>query len=737
MAMDQNAHQQHEGGVAQGSPTFGSVHAYNSKVTQIGNIYARTVKLDANTLNNAGAALEEGFSNVTLQLVSSFVERPALHAALKSQLHDPLQEPARRSRVVVVQGLGGAGKTQLILNYIEEFRSDYFGVFWIDAEQRLSVEREFAQIYRLLFLSPVSAEQNLPCMGDIILRVKNRFSQGPQRWLWVFDSADSIEDPKDPNFLDITTFIPSAPSVHVLVTTRSSTAPRMTSLKAVEVREMEQGEALDLFWNCSGLVQAEATSEHLKAAESIVKELGCLALAINLAGSYISATPRVSSNLALYLLEYRERRRFLLAQKPNKLVHQYGESVLTTWETSFEAMRCRSSLACNLLALLAFLDPEDIYLDLFNMALNWDSRQGGEEVDLLGEWWGMISPGVPLNTYDIEAAFAVLESFSLVRRGQIQCSYSMHKLVHAWGYDRLDLAEQLAFGISAIFFLGAAITYCTPEPTGKLRLVRHLMANFTVASSMLFEGLEDEIYLIFLRQLQQSARFLDSIGRWTEEGYIETFGLKQCVRILGEEHPETISVMSNLAKTLGHQGKLEEAASMKKEVLEKRKRILGEEHPDTISAVGNLAVTLGAQGKLEEAVSMINKVLEKRKRILGEEHPETISAMGRLASMLGRQGKLEEAASMKKEVLEKRKRILGEEHHGTISALGNLANTLGAQGKLEEAVPMMKEVLEKRKRILGEEHPDTVTARHSLMILNLMNARGQENKVVLWCSIKI
>jgi hypothetical protein len=40
-------------------------------------------------------------------------------------------------------------------------------------------------------------------------------------------------------------------------------------------------------------------------------------------------------------------------------------------------------------------------------------------------------------------------------------------------------------------------------------------------------------------------------------------------RILCEEHPDTISAMNNLASTLGDQGQLDEAAKMKKEVLER------------------------------------------------------------------------------------------------------------------------------------------------------------------------
>jgi len=72
--------------------------------------------------------------------------------------------------------------------------------------------------------------------------------------------------------------------------------------------------------------------------------------------------------------------------------------------------------------------------------------------------------------------------------------------------------------------------------------------------------------------------------------------------------------MSNLASTLGDQGKLDEAAAMKREVLEKRQRILGDEHPDTVSAMNNLASTLGDQGKLDEAVESYRKQQAKRRR---------------------------------------------------------------------------------------------------------------------------
>ena len=86
---------------------------------------------------------------------------------------------------------------------------------------------------------------------------------------------------------------------------------------------------------------------------------------------------------------------------------------------------------------------------------------------------------------------------------------------------------------------------------------------------------------------------------------------------------------------------------MKQDVLEKRTRILGPDHPDTISAMGNLAITLCDQGQLDKAASMQQDVLEKMRRIRGDEHPHTITARNNLSIMLRILGKDGEAVSTK------------------------------------------------------------------------------------------
>ena len=138
----------------------------------------------------------------------------------------------------------------------------------------------------------------------------------------------------------------------------------MTNLEAVEVGEMTPVEAVELFRKSAKISHTDQDIE--KEVTSIIEELGCLALAITLAGSYVATTPRLSYDIRQYLSEYRTQRKRLLGHKPTRYIHQYGESVLSTWETSFHAITAQSLIASRLLSLLAFLNFNDIWLGLFN-----------------------------------------------------------------------------------------------------------------------------------------------------------------------------------------------------------------------------------------------------------------------------------------------------------------------------------------------------------------------------------
>jgi late competence protein required for DNA uptake (superfamily II DNA/RNA helicase) len=65
------------------------------------------------------------------------VPRSSLH----DQIHAQLARDAADSstKTLVVWGLGGAGKTQLVLDYVQQHRAEYKATFWIACTRRCSV----------------------------------------------------------------------------------------------------------------------------------------------------------------------------------------------------------------------------------------------------------------------------------------------------------------------------------------------------------------------------------------------------------------------------------------------------------------------------------------------------------------------------------------------------------------------------------------------------------------------
>ncbi|QLI70555.1 uncharacterized protein G6M90_00g069140 [Metarhizium brunneum] len=162
-----------------------------------------------------------------------------------------------------------------------------------------------------------------------------------------------------------------------------------------------------------------------------------------------------------------------------------------------------------------------------------------------------------------------------------QTSYSIHRLVHAWGYDRLQGDERVQrFWYAASQLLNNYLKVIGDRkagPASKLRVVSHLVDN--VQSFRRVSTVFDRDQVGLLEAVESFGIFFEEIGRWNEAALSQNEVLEKRQRILGDEHPDTILAMSNLAIMLGDQGKLDEAVLMKRKVLEKRKRILGRSIP--------------------------------------------------------------------------------------------------------------------------------------------------------------
>ena len=52
-----------------------------------------------------------------------------------------------------------------------------------------------------------------------------------------------------------------------------------------------------------------------------------------------------------------------------------------------------------------------------------------------------------------------------------------------------------------------------------------------------------------------------------------------------------------------------------------QERVLGPDHPDTLTARNNLAIAYRGAGRPDEAISLHEQALAARERVLGPDHP--------------------------------------------------------------------------------------------------------------------
>jgi hypothetical protein len=140
--------------------------------------------------------------------------------------------------------------------------------------------------------------------------------------------------------------------------------------------------------------------------------------------------------------------------------------------------------------------------------------------------------------------------------------------------------------------------------------------------------------------------------------------------------------MIGLALLWGHSGKSAEGGVLLGKALEVSRRVLGEEHPTTLSAMNIQAVG-------NQDLPMLVKVLEVSRRVLGEGHRQTLANMNNLACFYRDHGKLVEAEPLLVKALEVSRRVQGEEHRDTLLVMRNLGKLYLTQGKLAQAEPLL------------------------------------------------
>jgi tetratricopeptide (TPR) repeat protein len=125
-----------------------------------------------------------------------------------------------------------------------------------------------------------------------------------------------------------------------------------------------------------------------------------------------------------------------------------------------------------------------------------------------------------------------------------------------------------------------------------------------------------------------------------------------------------------------------------------QERVLGPDHPDTLTARNNLAADYQQVGRTDEAITLQEQNLADFERILGPDHPDTLTTRNSLATAYRAAGRTDEAITLQEQNLADRERILGPDHPDTLHSRHNLANAYRSAGRATEVT------------VLNPEQPD-------------------------------
>lgn len=624
-------------------------------------------------------------------------KRDAKHFVGRTELMDSLEHGFEDLNRLALVGLGGVGKSQIAIEYayrLAELDPDLW-VFWVHVNSRSRFKQSYADIARKVQLPKIEHPEH-----DALQEVTDWLNdESHGRWLLVLDNCDDLDVIKnieqgltgssafggieEKPLID---YVPNATHGKILATCRSrNVAMEMTCSEPealIPVSEMSADEALSLLR--SKLPKDKSSDvDHLALAE----ELGCIPLALKQAAAYISLG-RGHMTMLKYLQLFRESE----ASQTKLLMKDFNDatrdrelknSIILTWEISFDQIRTSNPAAADLLALMSSFDRQVIPRCLLC-----------EEDD----------------DVDFEDQISLLMNYSLVIENSDEDNYNMHRLVQLTTQSWLVTEkQQMHWWEEAL----TTLTKVFPEDDyDNWRLCQTLLPhaqlvagrNFTSSSSV--ELLSDLFRKVGIYDMGQG-RYEAAHQRLTSSHEIRR-------RVFGEQHRLTLESLNALGGVLEREGHWQQAETTHRKTFEIRQQLYGKSDVQTLEAENSLSLDLIDEGKYVEAEALLRQALESEES-LNEENPVRLTSMTHLGLVAEKQGHFAEAVDTYRSMLKVQDRCYSQEHPATLETLNHLGRTLSELGLLTEAATILTRAYQSKSEVLGPEHPKTLNALSALI----------------------
>ncbi|KAJ7875955.1 P-loop containing nucleoside triphosphate hydrolase protein [Mycena leptocephala] len=420
--------------------------------------------------------------------------------AILDKMHEFFDQDIGKQHIYVLHGLGGAGKTQIALKFIND-SSLFADIFFLDASTTATIDTGLKSIATL---------KNIGSSSQDALKwlVTNQ-----EDWLLFYDNAD---DPK----IDLNRFIPQCNHGNIIITTRN---PALRSYAGAHfaVSDMEQSDAVELLLK-------SASQEIVLANQEIAAkiELCCLPLAIVQAGAFILQSGALGSYLDIYM----KNRAQLLREKPAQSHDSYAWTVYTTWQMSFDKL---SPLAAMFLQLCSFLHWDGISEEIFSRAVRYEFQlaiPSREELQRPLEFLAQfLEPASEWDTFCFLKVTNEIKAYSLMTFDPNRKMFSIHPLVHSWSQTTITDLQSCHFIMAAIMGMSIAEIPSEHQQLTSLRLISHI------------DSLRHGNQQVVVDFGAQYGMIYFHAGRSEEAKELDLAVLEWRKQVLGDAHPDSLT----------------------------------------------------------------------------------------------------------------------------------------------------------------------------------------------------
>ncbi|PVH74989.1 hypothetical protein DL98DRAFT_518934 [Cadophora sp. DSE1049] len=248
-------------------------------------------------------------------------------------------------KVVVVQGLGGVGKTELALKFIYNHLDDFSAIFWMSADGEGKIAQSYYEVFRALGFEHTSDQKK--AFED----VTRWLSSTEIQWLMVFDNAC------DETFTDLESYWPPGMNGTIVITTRNSaTSHHFAVLETIQLEPFEIAESAlflqSMIANCPYIMPRDPGQE----IRRIAAMLGGLPLAMSqISGLLIESKCPLDEFVSMYSTH--ENIKTINTTSTAGSTTFYSYTLSTVWAMTIASL---DPQAATMLDLIVFLDPDNI-----------------------------------------------------------------------------------------------------------------------------------------------------------------------------------------------------------------------------------------------------------------------------------------------------------------------------------------------------------------------------------------